>query len=399
MERTLQILVCDADSELRTEFQSAIDELRTHQAVIHFAQHHEQALEISTNRHPHLICLPIGTVPAEFLRKARELAEVAPGATIAAIYQADLLGTEGIAALFMDAARADVRDFLRRPISTPELSDVLGRVLAPRRSHNSPVGKVISFLSNKGGVGKSTLSTNVACELARRHRGRVLLIDASLQLGICNMILGLNPSTTLTDAVRELDRVDEVLLRRLCVEHRSGLYLLAAPATAVEATEIDDAAMARVLNIARREFDIIVVDTFPILDSIVMTVLDTSNLGFIVLQGTVPNVLGTARLLPILTGLGFPAARQRVILNCSQGRRMGELTVEDIERRIGHEIATRIPYDSQVLVSMNTGTPRILTAPRFWGFGKAVRDLVDGIETELRSSVPEAETPSGELEL
>ncbi len=125
--------------------------------------------------------------------------------------------------------RANVQDFLRRPLSSTELRSLLDRVFQPRLTPRKSPGRILTFMSNKGGVGKSTLSVNAACDLAVRRPGQVLLIDASLQLGSCALMLDLIPQSTLTDAVREKERLDETLLRRLTTRHECGLHLLAAP--------------------------------------------------------------------------------------------------------------------------------------------------------------------------
>src|SRR5205085_1192326 len=83
------------------------------------------------------------------------------------------------------------------------------------------------------GVGKSTISVNLACGLATRHPERVLLLDASLQMGVCATMLDLQPEASLTDAAQERDRLDEVLLRQLATPHPCGLHLLPAPADAL----------------------------------------------------------------------------------------------------------------------------------------------------------------------
>src|SRR5262249_29585563 len=153
----------------------------------------------------------------------------------------------------IELLRADVQDFLRRPLSATELRAVFDRLFArPAAAPSGDRGRVVSFVSNKGGVGKSTLAVNVACGLALRHPDEVLLIDTSLQIGTCAVMLDLKPSASIVDAVRERDRLDATLLRNLTLKHGTGLRLLAAPADALEASEVDDAALARVLNLARR---------------------------------------------------------------------------------------------------------------------------------------------------
>jgi len=66
------------------------------------------------------------------------------------------------------------------------------------------------------------VSVNVSCALARRHPGRVLLVDASLQLGMAASMLDLTPAATLTDAVRERERLDVTLIRQLATPHECG---------------------------------------------------------------------------------------------------------------------------------------------------------------------------------
>jgi pilus assembly protein CpaE len=221
-----------------------------------------------------------------------------------------------------------------------------------------------------------------------RHPGQVLLIDASLQLGICALMLDIVAQTTLTDAVREKERLDETLLRRLTQQHSSGVHLLAAPKDAVEAAEVDDASFARVLNIARRTFDYIVVDTFPMLDSLMLSLLDVADLVYMVMQGTVPNVVGAVRLLSVLDALGVPRERQRLVLNQNYSRFAGNLTPGDIQQRLGRELDYAFPYQKRLLVAANTGRPYILKSMRFFGFGREMSALVDEIEA-LRQESPE----------
>ena len=175
-------------------------------------------------------------------------------------------------------------------------------------------GRVASFLSNKGGVGKSTLAVNVACGLALRHPDDVLLIDASLQVGTCAMLLDLKPTTSIVDAVRERDRLDKTLLRHLTLRHGTGLRLLAAPMDALEGAEVDDEAIARIINMARRSFTYVIVDTFPMLDNVLMTILDITDVACVVVQATAPAVAGAARLLPVLEGR-HPRVASAIVLN------------------------------------------------------------------------------------
>jgi pilus assembly protein CpaE len=380
MEKPLQVLLASADPMLPAEFRLAMDGVANWRAIIHQAATFPAAVEIAFSRHPQLICLEMTNDNRELISIARELQATLPGTAIAAIYSPEQLGSSASeSAVIIEVLRANVQDFLRRPLSSTEVRQLLDRLFLTRGAKRTTSGKILSFVSNKGGVGKSTIAVSAACALARQHPDRVLLVDASLQLGVCAVMLDLQPATTLADAVRERDRLDEGLLRRMTAQHECGLSLLAAPPNAVEATDIDDSSIARILNLARRSYDYVVVDTFPMLDSIVMAIIDLCDLVYIVTQSTAPNIVGMARFLPLLEGLGLPKDRQRLVLNQNFKNFAGNLTVADVEERIGRQIDYLLPYQKRLMTAMNTGRPYILRCSRWWGFGRAISELIHDI--------------------
>jgi pilus assembly protein CpaE len=381
---SLQVLVAAGNPSLLSECRQALTGVPDRRVVLYSALSHQEALDIARDRQPQVVIAEVETDQRKLGALSKELHRLVPGLMTVGAYDPSRLNegqSEGT--LVIELLRSHVRDFLRRPISPIEFREVLDRLFSQPAPGQVRGGRIVSFVSNKGGVGKSTLSVNVGCALAARHPGQVLLVDASLQLGICAFMLDLQPGATILDAARERERLDETMLRGLTVGHESGLRLLAAPADALEATDITDEALARILNLARRTFRYVLVDTFPLLDGVVMTALDMSDLVFLVFQGTAPTVAGVARLLPVLEDLGFSRARQRMVLSRNHRRFLGSLTVGDIEARLERPIDFVIPYERQALVAMNSGRPYILSA-RWWSrFRRAVEriaDAVDGVE-------------------
>ena len=403
MDKPLQILFVGGGPALAEEAKSCLAGIPSWRTVTHFSADTEQALDAALNRHPQLICLQMGDDNRDLTSFAREIHRSLPDVTVVAMYSPSQFGPEqSESAIIIEVMRANVQDFLRRPLSSTEFRQLLDRLFLAPSVRRKPPGRVLSFVSNKGGVGKSTLSVNVAAGLGQRFPGRVLLIDASLQLGICGLMLDLAPQAGLSEAVRERERLDETLLRRLCQQHPSGLHLLSAPKDAVDAAEIDDASFARVLNVARRTFDYIVIDTFPVLDSMMISLLDVSDEVYVVMQGTVPNVVGAVKFLNVLDALGLPRERQRVVLNQNYPRFPGQLTPGDIQQRLARSLDFVFPYTKSILVSMNTGVPYIMKSFHFWGFGRELRTLVEevaeGTGTAAGSVTETAVRPSATLE-
>ncbi len=393
MEKPIHIVVVGHDPALRPEFDAAIEGMPNQRVVVTYATGFAQAEEYARNRQPELVCVELNADVQALKLFAKELYRTVPGTVVAGMFWQDKLGgQESDAMVLIDYVRARVQDFLRRPVSSTELRQLLERLFTQRSSLQGAMGTLVSFVSNKGGVGKSTLSVNAAAALAARHPGQVLLIDASLQLGICALMLDVAPKTTIVDAVREKTRLDETMLRQLAVRHASGLHVLAAPVNAMDASEVDEESVYRILNLARRAFPFVLVDTFPMLDSTVMAVLDVTDLGFVVMQGTAPSVVGSARLLPVLKGLGFAEERQRLVLNQNYRNFSGNLKPGDIARRLSRELDYIFPYQKGLLVAANAGEPFVLHTHRYFGFGREMDHLVDDIvaQREVRKQAPSA---------
>jgi pilus assembly protein CpaE len=381
-DKTLRVLIVSAERALEEELQDALNRVPGRQGTLSSVETYREAVDVARRRQPQLILVDIDRAAGDIAALAKDLQTQAPEAAIAGAYTPDRLDQgQSESATIIELLRAHVRDFLRRPISATELRSVLDRLLArPLTAAPSAHGRVAAFLSNKGGVGKSTLSVNVACGLALRHPDDVLLIDAAVQIGACAMLLDLKPTTSIVDAIRERDRLDKTLLRHLALRHASGLRLLAAPTDALEGAEIDDEAMARIINMARRSFKYVVVDTFPMLDSLLMTILDVTDVACIVVQGLAPGVAGIARLLPVLDGLGLPPSRQRLVLNYNYKPFLGNLRPADIADRLQRTVDHVVPYERRVLTSTNTGVPHILRARRWERFGRTVKRLVEDLD-------------------
>ncbi|NOT25875.1 MAG: AAA family ATPase [Acidobacteria bacterium] len=381
-ERTLRVLIVGSDPSLEDEFRVALSGIADTHGVLHFAETYRQALEIGRARQPRLIVIDVDRDVADIAGVSKELLEAVPGASVVAAFKLDQLEQNASeSATIIELLRAQVRDFIRRPLSATELRVILDRLFS-RVAPAAEVaqGRVVTFLSNKGGVGRSTLAVNVACGLAVRYPDEVLLIDASLQGGSCAWMLALKPQAGIVDVVRQKDRLDATLLRNLTTKHTSGLRLIAAPADALEGAEVDDEAIARLLSMARRSFRYVIVDTHATLDNVVMTALDLTDIAFVVVQGMAPAVAGVAKLLPVLEGLGLPPSRQRLVLNYNYQPFLGNLRPADIADRLQRTIEYVVPYEKRVLQSMNAGSPQVMQGGWWQRFGKTITELVDDLD-------------------
>ena len=389
MPSTTDILTLTDDPQLQAELQTAAGALGEAQPRLRFVSDHHALMESIRSRPPALVLAPFGEAPGELSNLARELVTSSPPIPLVAIFRPYGFGDDvSESGVLIDALRAGVRDFLRRPVSTTELRTLIENLAGDDANRGwtseKTFGRVISFISNKGGVGKSTLAVNVAVGLALRHPGRVLLVDGSLQMGVAASLLDVAPESTLTDLAHERDRLDVTMIRQLAVPHSSGLHLLAAPVDAVDAMEVDDTLIARVITLARRAYDFVILDTFPMFDRVIVAALDLSDRAYIVVENVVPTLLGAVRLLDVLERIGFPAQRQGLVVNRNQ-RIGGNLSLADIEARLGRPIEHVLPFDKRVIAAANAGEPVALRTFRFSGFARGLQRLVAEVESLARA--------------
>jgi pilus assembly protein CpaE len=376
-----QILIVAADPSLRTEFESALRGVKRWAPVLHYVAEHRQGIEAARSRRPDIVCVEMDQGIGSLKRFAEEVGAASPDSVVVGAFRHERFGTDGEeTATIIEAMRARVADFLRRPLASADLQQLLDRVQNQHSRVRRSLGKVVSFVSNKGGAGKSTISVNTAVSLAQRHPGQVLLIDTSLQLGVAAMMVDATPRTTIVDAIRESHRLDETLVRQLATQTEQGLHLFAAPPDAVEASHVDDEGLTRIISLARRTYDYVIVDTYPMLDSVIMAALDFSDLVYVVFHATVPGVVGTAHFIEVLKRVGVGDDRQRVVLNYTMPKAPAALRVTDVEERLNRDIVHVFPFQKKLLTALNTGKPLALTCGRRWGWGRSLARIVDEIE-------------------
>lgn len=375
------LIAVTSDARLVGELEGALEALGESAPVHRVVRERTQAIEAVRTRPPEVLLVEMGPDTSWLKAFVDDINAASPQTIVAAIFRPEAFGEDvSESAIIIEAMRSGVRDFLRRPISTTELRQLLDR--SPTQVVHAPNanGKVVAFISNKGGVGKSTLSCNAAVGLAKRHPGRVLLIDASLQMGVAASMLDLKPPATLTDVARERGRLDQTMLRQLATQHESGLHLLAAPDDAVEAAEVDEEVISRVITLGQRAYDYVVVDTFPLFDRVVVAVLDLSDRSYLVMENVIPTLVGATKLISVLDSIGYPKERQRIILN-RYASIAGSPKPVDVASRLGQAIDFVIPYDKKVIMAANAGEPYAMRSMRFGGFSRSLNALVEDIES------------------
>lgn len=281
-----------------------------------------------------------------------------------------LVRSEVSTELLRHAMRAGVADVVGTDETPFELPAAVERAVtqAVRRHDAVPVdspkpkrGTTITVFSTKGGVGKTVLAINLGVALVSMGRS-VVLVDLDLQFGDVGIMLGLEPTLTISGPAQASDRLDTELLSGYLVEHSSGLKCLLAPVQPEEAESITPGRIARILELLAEMFDVVVVDTCASLDETVLTALDRSDHLLAMTMMDVASIKNTRISLQKLHQLGYDGHSVQVVLNRADSKVF--LQPAQIEKAIGREISVRIPSDRIVPQSVNKGVPVVSEFPR-----------------------------------
>lgn len=298
-------------------------------------------------------------------------------------------------ALVMDAMRSGVRDLLD-PTSTPDTIRVMleraslaaagrRRGLAPQASEHADHGaggRVIAVMSPKGGVGKTTIATNLAIGLGKTSPMGVVIVDLDLQFGDVASGLLLEPEFTISDAVLGAASQDSMVLKTYLTVHPAGLYALCAPRTPIEMDKISGAHISHLLEQLRQEFRYVVVDTAPGLGEHVLATLEQATDAVWVCGMDVPSIRGTRTGFQILEELNLVPEHRHIVLNMAD-RRAG-LTLKDVEATVGAPVDVVLPRSKNLPYSTNKGIPVLQDGSRDPA-SKGLRELVDRFKPDWES--------------
>ncbi len=226
---------------------------------------------------------------------------------------------------------------------------------------SSREGQVISVFSAKGGVGKTTIAINLALTLAENGRRKVCLMDLDLSFGDVAILTQLTPERTIADAIPVADRIDETGFRTLLTPYRAGVDVLLAPVQPQQAEEIGRELIGELIQMAREEFDYVVIDTASVFTEHILAALDATHHYVLVTTPEIPALKNTRVALDMFDLLDYRREARTVVLNRSDAK-VG-LTHGDVEKVIRMPIAGHIPSSRDVPVSANVGVPLAVSHP------------------------------------
>jgi pilus assembly protein CpaE len=382
LKHEVTLLIADDSQEMRETLKTLLTFNETIK-VVGEASDGEEAVEKVAQLQPDLVLMDINMPRMDGLKATEAIAIKSPRTGVIIISVQEELE------YMRRAMSAGAREYLVKPFDSDELfrtiNNVIEKEMIRRNSatimpaHNeSDSGQIISLFSPKGGVGKSILAVNLASEIKKLKEGKVLVIDLNLEFGDISLLLNMNASTTIVNVAQTgIQSIDIEYLKSNIIHAHNGVDILAAPLKPEYAEIVTPGVIQRVLELAREEWDFIIIDTVSSFKSEVLAALDMSDLILLIFGGDFLSLKNTSLALSVMASLNYPMERVKTVLN--RAYTQPSTKILDIERGLKKRIDFQLPCDFElVLNSINRGQPLVDTNPSS-ELAKAIKVISEGI--------------------
>ncbi len=309
-----------------------------------------EALKATMEQRPDIVIMDINMPDMDGIQATSEITKAVPTAAVI------MMSVQTDADYMRKAMQAGARQFLGKPIDPDELYSTIRSVYKsyepirrqamamqdmpmevrkakPTLSEGGEIraGHIVVVYSPQGGVGCTTIATNLAAGLMRKGV-KVLLIDADLQFGDVGVFLKLQSQSTLLDLVNKIEDLDTDFFDSIVATHESGLKVLLGPQRPEYAEEVESVptAVARIIEKIANNYDFIVVDTSRKIDEQLLSLSDIATKIVLVATPTLAAVKNTRFVIDLFERLNYPPDKTMLVLNRTEDERSrNRVTISD----------------------------------------------------------------------
>jgi len=322
------------------------------------------ALDKIDNISPNIIIMTLGAGDPDVLNLAERIILHKPRCYV--ILLTENLDTD---ALFQ-ATKVGVHNITAFPTSPKDFANYIKFVYHNETTRINSLGeqqniawmsKVITVFGSKGGLGKTTIATNLAVKLAEQRK-KVALIDLDLQFGDAHVFLDVEPKDTISELVFDEHTPDIDSVRSYMVIHSSGVHLLCAPRSPEYAEYVSAERVQGLLSLLRSYYDYVIIDTPPYFNDVTLTAIECSSVILFVTGLDISILKNSKRSLALLESL---QQKDKVKVLVNRVTKASSISTSDVQKITGCPIWAVIPSDYIVAVTaLNRGIPVVIGSPK-----------------------------------
>lgn len=375
--------------------------------VIAKASNGREAVALAKQHRPDVILMDINMPDMDGIAATEAIMTQDPSV------QVIIMSVQGETDYLRRAMLAGAREFLTKPISADDLYKSIRHVhkLAATRPRTTNAGggdatavaggggsegQIIAVFSPKGGVGTSIVAANLAVALRQHTNKKVALVDANVIFGDLSIILNLRSDKTIIELAQRVDELDRELLNDVLATHNSQIKVLLAPPDPQRGELVSADHLRAILELMRREFDYVVVDTPASFQDRSLAVLDMANRIVTLMTLEMHCIRNITLFLEVADLLEYPHEKVMLVLNKASSRT--GIRAEEVEKTIQRKVVMQIGDAAQdVTFSINQGVPLVIGKPTHQmsrDINTLARELSNVAAKQAAAAPPPATPPS-----
>lgn len=382
--RILRLIIIDSDRRMRVAVRQHLGDRGTR--VIGEADDLKTGSRLVRGLQPDVVIMELPPNASETVDAIKQIKDELPDTVII------LSSPESSPQLIMNCIRAGAQEFISRPIEGSELDRAMehARKLAERRMTASRKrGTVLSIFASKGGVGATSMVTNLGVALCEQVDASVVLVDLSFHMGDLGLMFDQPPKYGLTDAFHN-GALDESKLRSIVATHSSGAHLLTLVTSPEMSDDVTSDHVIELIGTLSTMYDYVLVDIGRHLDDRTVEVLELSDAIIVMAALDIPTIRNVSRYLDIFERLEIDPGKTHLVVNRFHKR--SRVNLKDIEQALGVETFWAIPNDYDAMsLAIDQGIPAVIESPKS-KVAQSYKDLAIHLSERLHQSHEPLET-------
>lgn len=300
---------------------------------------------------PELIIIETSDISEAFIAQLGQLAGACAAGTDAMI-----IGPMNDVHLYRSLVGMGVKDYLVRPVSEEELVNVVAKALVDKRGLSG--SRLVSVLGSKGGVGCTTMSQVLAWNIAEGLKQKTMLMDACGSVGTLGVSYGVEPTTSLTEAVRFGTSGTEDDMKRIMQSVSEHLSLLVCGGDQILTDSPDPDSLETLVNRLMQKFPDVVMDLSGASPAVQKRMIARSSHVVLVSTPLLSALRNCRTLLGEIKNIRGGLKDVQLILNMQGMAGSEEVPASDIKSALDIEPAARVPYAPKIFANSEaTGKP------------------------------------------
>jgi len=307
---------------------------------------------------PNLLVVETSSQGESALAELESLAEICDENTKVLV-----IGQANDVQLYRELIRRGVSEYLVAPIEPVQLIEAISGLYVDPNA--PPIGRIVTFISARGGAGASTLAHNIGWYVAEKLKVDTAILDLDLPYGTAGLDFNQDPGQGIADALSAPERLDDVLLERLLIKCGEHLSLFTAPAMIDQVYEAKCAAVETVIDQVRSTTPCVVVDLPHAWTDWARQTLLAADEIVLVATPDLTSLRNAKNIVDIVSGRRPNDAPPRVIINQAGIPKRPEISVKEFSAALNIEPSIVIPFEPHLFgTAANNGQMLVEVQPK-----------------------------------